>query len=97
MGTMDVYDAFEKQVFEEFVKPGPVLVKKVIQQSVEFAGDSMDPKEVFDSQMPIAAQRRQVTLALREYHKALSRALSESGITLPDFESLISDLPDHQE
>lgn len=97
MDAMDAYDAFEKRVFDEYVKPGPVLVKKVVQQCVEFAGDSMDPKEVFDIQMPAVAQRRQVTLALREYHKALSLALAEAGITLPDFESLISCSPDHQE
>ena len=97
MDAMDTYDAFEKRVFDEYFRPGPILVKKVVQESIEFAGDSLDPKEVFDIQMPIAAQRRQVTLALREYHKMLSRVLSEAGITLPDFESLISGSLDHQE
>ncbi len=87
----------KKKVLEEFVKPGPALVKKMAQECVEFAGDSLDPQEVFDVQMPIVSQHRQVTLALQEYHKALSRALSESGIILPSFESLIASALEPQE
>ena len=88
------FEAFEKRVFDEYIKPGPALVEKVMQESIDFACDDFNPQEVFDVQMPIVAQRRQVTLALQEYHKALSHALEEAGVTLPDFVSLISDLPE---
>ncbi len=89
---MDALKKFEDKITREYVTYHSLqLMKDTISLAKDFA-DVEDPAKVYEHQIAISAQHRFVSLALREYHDILSQYLSKHGITLPDLESLISEV-----
>ena len=89
---MDALKKFEDKITREYVTYHSLqLMKDTISLAKDFA-DVEDHSKVYEHQNSITAQHRIVSLALREYHDILSQYLSKHGITLPDLESLISEV-----
>ena len=84
-------NAFEQKITAEYTQNHSVSLFQDAMKTAEEFSSVADPAQTFEREMGIASRNRFVYLALREYHAALSRYLAESGIVLPDLDTLIAE------
>lgn len=81
---------FERKITNEYIKNHATSLireaEKVAQESMGIA----DPQLLREHELSISAMHRFVYLAVKEYHNSLSQLLMEHGISLPDFDTLVS-------
>jgi len=80
---------FERRVTAEYLKCAPELSRNAQSIAEEF-GDIASYPEIFQNEMDAASKLRINYLALKEYHRILSKYLENTGISLPDFETFVS-------
>lgn len=84
---------FENKIMNEYaVNHALDLMREVANKTANYS-DVADVQQVREHEIAIASMYRVMYLALKEYHNALSRNLSEYGISLPDLDSLVSGPP----
>ena len=80
---------FERKITSEYIKCFPELSKNAQSIAEEFS-DIASYQEIFNNEMDAAIRLRISYLAVKEYHQILSKYLESTGISLPDFETLVS-------
>ncbi len=87
---------FENKIMNEYVKNHALDLMRKSADTVAKSSNVADVQQQ-EHEMAIASMYRVIYLALKEYHNALSRHLLKYKISLPDLDSLVSDLSKNQD
>lgn len=84
---------FEEKITNEYVKHH---AKALLKESIDISNSLSDvtdfeQEQIQKNQMSVSVTNRMIYLALKDYHNCLSHILTEHGITLPDFDTLVDD------
>lgn len=86
---------FERKIADEYVMHHAVPLLHETAELSKLMEDVADPAQFLEQQMSIASINRFVYIALRAYHDSLAHNLLERGISLPDFDTLVSNPDAH--
>lgn len=84
---------FENKIMNEYSTNHALDLMREAANTASKFSDVADVQQIREHEMEIASMYRVMYLSLKEYHNALSRSLSEHGISLPDLDNLVSDSP----
>ena len=81
---------FEKRILAEYEQNHHFSVDQEVIESVLASSDKDDREKLMKKEAAVATMLRLLYIALEEYHTNLSQYLMECGVSLPDFDTLLS-------